>query len=138
MSSPICIGRNLFLEVLESRCLLSLSAIADAASIDALPVSRGTDLAVADNGSFIVVSQSDQDAPVLRAVRYSAAGEQVGNVLTLDTLGDNFSFRAYSVDIDPDGDAVVAYQLNTTDLYVTRISKDGIVSPRQLIEQATI
>jgi len=93
-------------------------------------------MAVADNGSFIVVSQSNETAPVLKALRYSAAGEQPGSAITLDTLGANFTFRVFSVDMDPDGDAVVAYQ-HTNDLYVIRISKDAVVSPRQLIEQGT-
>src|SRR6478672_8053872 len=123
MTSPICAGRSALVEFLESRCLLSLSPITAAVQIGPLQVSRAADMAVADNGSFIVVSQSNETDPVLKALRYSAAGEQPGTAITLDTLGANFTFRVFSVDMDPDGDAVVAYQ-HTNDLYVIRISKD--------------
>src|SRR5687768_18215430 len=42
---------------------------------------------------------------VVLAVRYSAAGEQIGNVITIDDVGFN-----PVVSMDADGDAVIAYQ----------------------------
>jgi hypothetical protein len=122
--------------MLESRCLLSLTAISDEVRPPPSTPSASFDMAVADNGSFIELSVSSSNTPALTAVRYSPAGEQLGNVINLDTAGAN-AIAIASIDIDPDGDAVVAYLLDTTHLYAIRISKDGVVSPRQLIDQGS-
>src|SRR5687768_1084885 len=65
---------------------------------------------------------------VVLAVRYSAAGEQIGDVITIDDIGFN-----PVVSMDADGDAVIAYQPDVTTVDVVRIAKNGVLSPAQRV-----
>src|SRR5688572_17342562 len=102
MPSRLPMGRIDHFQPLEMRRLLSLTAGPETLVPMPTQMSR-FDMAVADNGSFIVVGDpiEQPDSPDLVAVRYSAAGEQIGTPLILDNHGFDVS-----VAMDSDGDAV--------------------------------
>ena len=112
------------LQSLESRRLLSVSPLGTEVTVPFPTQMSQVDMAVAGDGSFIVVADPIEQpgSPDLVAVRYAASGEQVGAPLTLDDRGFNVS-----VSMEADGDAVVAYQKGDG-LYVVRVSKAGVVA----------
>src|SRR5688572_4144347 len=119
-----------FIQPLESRRLLSLTLLGPEVTVPMPTEMSRFDMAVADNGSFIIVGDpiEQPDSPPVIAIRYSAAGEQIGAPLTLDNHG-----FTVSVAMDTDGDAVVAYLKSSGGLYLVRISKDGVVHAPQLV-----
>ena len=123
------------IQPLESRRLLSLTLVGPEVTVPLPTEMSQFDMAVADNGSFIVVGDpiEQPNSPPVIAIRYAAAGEQIGAPLTLDNHG-----FTVSVAMDADGDAVVAYLKSSGGLYVVRISKDGGTTPPQLISTGSI
>src|SRR5688572_12105781 len=131
------------LQPLESRRLLSFAP----AGPDVLVQPAGlyeidADVAVAADGSYLVAKLSrsvpkgdDPGVTLISVTRYSRAGEQIGQPLTVDSFSGNTqeaSVQELSASIDADGDAVVAYVAGiwgpggeglTQRLYFTRVSK---------------
>ncbi|HEV2294503.1 MAG TPA: calcium-binding protein [Tepidisphaeraceae bacterium] len=129
---------GLSIEWLESRRLLSLTPVEPEVTVPVGAARYQFDMAVAGDGSFIVVSDPAQDhfqpdSPEVIAVRYDAGGRQVGAPITLDD--DGFNVR---VSMDAEGEAVVAYQQDADGVYVVRISKAGVVSAPQLVGTAPV
>jgi Ca2+-binding RTX toxin-like protein len=92
------------IQLLEPRRLLAFTPFTEEAVVPG--VAAGSyDLAVAGDGSFIVASASGTK---LLAVRYSAAGEQLGDVITVASLV-TAAVGDVSAAMDADGDAVIAY-----------------------------
>ena len=122
-----------FIQPLESRRLLSLTPIGEETTVPFPTEMSQFDMAVAGDGSFIVVADPIEQpgSPDLIAVRYSAAGQQIGAPLTLDDRGFNVS-----ASMDADGDAVVAYQKGSDGVYVVRVSRDGIATAPQRVGTA--
>src|SRR5688572_12914014 len=105
-------------EQLELRRLLSFAPVGVESVISDLDPSAGYALAVAGDGQFIVVSKvvdlSNTSAVTssVQAVRYSASGEQLGEPITIEGTSADGSF---AVDMDADGDAVIAYTKDEND-----------------------
>ncbi|HEV2292603.1 MAG TPA: hypothetical protein VGR35_02030, partial [Tepidisphaeraceae bacterium] len=132
MHSRSLSGSRYEIQPLESRRLLTVAPAGAEVAVP-LPVDPPLfefDMAVGGGGSFIVVSDpfGFGGAPVI-AVRYSAAGEQVGGRITIDDAGFNAA-----VSMDADGDAVVAYQPDLTRVDIVRIARTGAVSASQQID----
>src|SRR5688500_10203686 len=97
------------LQALEQRRLLSLTPVGGETVVPGSEGAFEVDVAVADNGSFLVATRDGRDSP-LRIVRYSPAGIQLDAPIVIDaTPGDSFFYIALAADAD--GDAVVAYFL---------------------------
>ncbi|HEV2292275.1 MAG TPA: hypothetical protein VGR35_00370, partial [Tepidisphaeraceae bacterium] len=131
-SHGTCIGSD-YIERLESRRLLSLTPIGTETTVP-FPIEMSQfDLAVAGDGSFIVVADPIEQpgSPDVIAVRYAANGEQLGAPLRLDDRGFNVS-----VSMDADGDAVVVYQKGRDGVYVVRVSKAGVATAPQRVGTA--
>ena len=115
------------MEALERRRLLSFTPLGGEVAVPGTATAADFDLAVAGNGSYIVVSHlSSGNNDSIVAVRYSSAGEQIGAPSTLDTFSG--PGNAVSVSMDADGDAVVAYEAAADTISVVRIDKSGGVS----------
>ncbi|HEV2293640.1 MAG TPA: hypothetical protein VGR35_07280 [Tepidisphaeraceae bacterium] len=130
-----------FLEFLEPRHMLSFTPLGGERVVEeSSPLSR-FDVAVADDGSYWVASiVIDEPSPdgrpndaTLTAVRYSAAGEQVGQPVTVT---DGRFLPLISASADADGDLVIAFQRTADAVYVSRISKAGVVSAAQQVSRA--
>ena len=122
--NPKCI------EQLEARRLLSFTVVGGEELVPDLG-DRSFDLAVAADGSYIVVgTRTTDNRSRLTAIRYAPSGEQLGEPIDIDAPG---GFDPPSVSIDADGDAVVAYQRAERDVYVARIARTGEVSPREQV-----
>ena len=94
----------------------------------------GAEFAVAGDGSFLAVGMTqDPDGVNLRALRFSAAGEQVGEPLLLATSHPSAGFFSdVSASMDADGDAVIVYGVtplgvDSTVIRAVRISRSGAV-----------
>ena len=129
---PIHAHHALF-EPLEHRRLLALVPVGAEITAPMPTDMTHFEMAVAGDGSFIVVSDSYErpGSPDLIAVRYDANGQAVSAPLTLDDVGYHSS-----VSMDADGDAVVAYRKGATEVYVVRVSKAGVATAPQLVGTA--
>jgi Ca2+-binding RTX toxin-like protein len=122
-----------FFETLERRRLLTLVPMGVEVTAPIATDMTHFAMAVAADGSFLVVSDSFERPGSLDliAVRYGANGQQIGAPLTLDDVGYHTS-----VSMDADGDAVVAYRKGPTEVYVARVSKTGVATAPQLVGTA--
>src|SRR5688500_12089388 len=111
-------------ERLESRRLLSFTPFGEEGIVADSSAASAFDVAVAGNGSFIVASiqHTPGDGPALTAVRYSPAGVQIGEPLTL-ALGVGGEVSAAMA---ADGDSVIVYR--KPGVRAVRISRAGVVS----------
>jgi Ca2+-binding RTX toxin-like protein len=111
------------LQPLEARRLLSVSAFTPERVI---PGTGGPPfaMAVADNGSFMIANGAFQKLVV---TRFAASGRQLGKQLALGALAQTFE-QSVAVSMDPDGDAVVAYNAPGGSLQLRLISRTGQVS----------
>src|SRR5687768_689780 len=100
------------LQPLEPRRLMSLTPAGVEVPVPTAGAVIASDLAVADDGSFIIASRATGGGnETIAAVRYSAAGQQIGDLMTIFAAPQITGRRGgpISVAIDADGDAVVAY-----------------------------
>src|SRR5688572_1376540 len=121
-------------EQLESRRLLAFTPFTDEVAVPgSIPDSYG--LAVAGDGSYIVAYAGGTE---LRAVRYSARGEQVGGVITVATFV-SANVDDVSVALDADGDAVIAYSTFDDDadfgeFRYSHINRQGVVEDSDVLD----
>jgi hypothetical protein len=137
--------QHILIEPLEPRRLMSFTPIGGERTV---PIEgHQPDLAVAGDGSFLVagVVGTRLDEPMaLVAVRYSAAGEQIGDRLTLATSSPaDPSISGVSASMDADGDAVVVYTSGNPPqdearIHAVRISRAGVVSSPILVTDGQV
>lgn len=127
----------LAIEQLEPRELLSIKPAGPDIFAPGPDAVKTFDLAVAGDGSSIIVTVDDSTPPRLTAIRYSQTGEQIGKPLKLDTLSVDSNTPRASVAMDADGDAVVIYVRDYVDLEMIRISRDGQLTHRKSIHTGT-
>jgi Ca2+-binding RTX toxin-like protein len=123
------------LESLESRWLLTVVTVGADVTVPGPTSVISQDVAVAGNGNYVVATIENANTPKLTAVRYSADGSQIGNPLTLGTLTKREV--PVSVSMDAQGDAVVGYQPNDTEIDAVLISKNGNVSSPIVVETSS-
>src|SRR5688500_12596260 len=109
----VFVRMNDHVQPLEPRRLLSFTPVGgETAATLPTPVEE-FDLAVAGDATHVVAGAhlSGGGTATISAVRYSAAGEQLGEVLTIDSFPsvELLGIEVVSVSADADGDAVVAY-----------------------------
>ena len=124
-----------YVQALEPRRLLSVTPVGPEIAVPLPTTMTRFDMAVAGDGSFIVVGDPIErtDSPGLVAVRYAADGAQLGQPITLDDRGFNVS-----VSVDADGDAIVAYRKGANGVYVVRVAKNGVAgAPQHLVTPPT-
>ena len=127
------------LERLEQRRLLSLAIAGPETIVPGPQPYYSLDVAVADDGSFLVVTNDDAGANgAVHVVRYSAGGTQLGEAITLDPVDGRY-YTSVAASMDADGDAVIVYiagepETDASQVYFSRISKDGVVSAPVVVD----
>src|SRR4051812_13350496 len=142
-----------FVQQLESRCLLSFAPFGETgvAKAEAEGNARGSDVAVAGDGSYLIASLVINDTTeTISATRYSNAGEVLGAPIAVASIphrGKSRSpyFSEVRASMDRIGYAVGAYHIHTKDvesdsgsavkgqIYFALISRTGKVSGATLL-----
>jgi hypothetical protein len=111
------------IDPLEPRRLLSLTPVGGEVVLPPPGETSDYDLAVADDGSYMVASAS---TGVLNVTRFAPTGLELGAPLTLASSGAS----SVTASMDPDGDAVVAWTQfqgnDMVDFFFCLIAKDGV------------
>src|SRR5688500_9479305 len=119
---------------LEPRQLLSFTPFGEETVVPgSTPASH--DLAVAGNGTYIIAYATRTD---VQAVRYSAAGDQIGGIVTAASF-PSAAVGNVSVATDADGDAVIAYTTfdddgDVQEIRYNRMSSAGVVEASEQLD----
>jgi Ca2+-binding RTX toxin-like protein len=122
------------IQPLEPRRLLAFTPFSEE-TVVAGSTPGSHDLAVAGNGTYVTAYATSTD---VRAVRYSAAGEQIGGIVTAAAF-PSAAVGNVSVATDADGNAVIAYTTFDDDdevheIRYSRMSSAGVVGASQQLD----